>query len=161
MEIKFNVLGEPQGKARPRMSFFGGKIRVYTPKKTVDYERTIRSAYKNAIKHRFEKGVPLEITIEAFTAPPKRTSKKLLAEMIEGKIFPTKKPDIDNIQKAILDALNGVAFFDDSQICDIRATKRYALVPRVKITIKESKTDIAQMLKELGEKIKEAKNGRV
>ncbi|WP_332834903.1 RusA family crossover junction endodeoxyribonuclease [Clostridium perfringens] len=38
---------------------------------------------------------------------------------------PTKKPDVDNIAKIILDSLNGVAYKDDSQIVDIRIIKKY------------------------------------
>lgn len=34
-----------------------------------------------------------------------------------------KKPDIDNLQKLVFDAMNGVAYRDDSQICRVTASK--------------------------------------
>ena len=51
--------------------------------------------------------------------------------------WPTKKPDSDNIIKIILDALNGVCYHDDSQICKIYFEKKYSEIPKVEITIKE------------------------
>ena len=66
-----------------------------------------------------ERNLPLEISILALFPIPKYASKKTKELMINGYIFPTKKPDGDNIIKAILDALNGVAYRDDSQICRI------------------------------------------
>ena len=49
-------------------------------------------------------------------------------EMEYGQILPTKKPDADNIAKVICDALNGVAYGDDAQICKLCVSKRYQAV---------------------------------
>lgn len=51
-----------------------------------------------------------------------------------------KRPDIDKLTRAILDALTGICFADDSQVVELRATKRIAGVgetPGVHITIGE------------------------
>jgi Holliday junction resolvase RusA-like endonuclease len=55
--------------------------------------------------------------------------------MAEGKIRPAKKPDADNIMKAIADALNGIAYKDDSQIVNVTITKWYSDTPRVEVAI--------------------------
>ncbi len=55
--------------------------------------------------------------------------------MIAGDIAPTKKPDFDNIQKIICDALNGVAYYDDSQIVKADIEKVYRTTPRVEVTV--------------------------
>ena len=48
----------------------------------------------------------------------------------------TKKPDIDNVAKSVLDALNGLAFDDDSLIHDLQIIKRYTIgEPRVEVTM--------------------------
>jgi Holliday junction resolvase RusA-like endonuclease len=60
---------------------------------------------------------------------PKSWSKKKKAVMW-GKPH-TSKPDIDNLVKAILDALNGVAFNDDSQIWEIQSSKIWTDEPYV------------------------------
>lgn len=52
-------------------------------------------------------------------------------------IRPTKKPDMDNIIKIIADALNGIAYYDDSQIVDTAVRKFYSDEPRVVVKISE------------------------
>ena len=79
----------------------------------------------------------LSINIIAYLKIPKSTSKKKEAGMLENKISPTKKPDIDNITKVVLDALNKFAYKDDTQITEITVVKKYASTPKVKIKIEE------------------------
>lgn len=67
----------------------------------------------------FEKSIPLEISILALFPIPQHASKKLKKLMLNGDILPTKRPDSDNIIKIILDALNGVCYHDDAQICQL------------------------------------------
>lgn len=57
--------------------------------------------------------------------------------MLLGLIRPTKKPDIDNITKAVLDALNKVAYKDDAAIVQFSVEKFYSDNPRVEVTIGE------------------------
>lgn len=57
--------------------------------------------------------------------------------MLDHKIRPTKKPDFDNIGKVICDALNKIAYRDDSQIVDAQVRKFYSDRPRVVVTIME------------------------
>ena len=38
---------------------------------------------------------------------------------------PTYKQDLDKLVRAVLDALPGIAYHDDGQVCDLRATKHY------------------------------------
>ena len=57
--------------------------------------------------------------------------------MIENKVHHTKKPDCDNIAKSILDALNNVAYYDDSQICKLSVEKYYGEVPKVIVSLNE------------------------
>ena len=119
MEIKFTVSGPPKGKQRPRMCRINGRNVAYTPKQTTEYERLIRASYTAVSKVKFPKDEPLEISMLALFPVPQHASKKLKELMLNGDILPTKKPDSDNIIKIILDALNGVAYRDDSQICRV------------------------------------------
>ena len=56
---------------------------------------------------------------------PKSTPKLKRQEMASGYILPTKKPDGDNVEKAVADALNKVAYDDDSQIVEAKWQKFY------------------------------------
>ena len=65
----------------------------------------------------------------------KSTSKKKRQQMLAGLIRPTKKPDLDNVIKSILDALNKVAYHDDTQIVSLSVEKFYSDSPRVEVAI--------------------------
>lgn len=58
--------------------------------------------------------------------------------MNAGFIRPTTKPDIDNVQKAVMDALTGVWYVDDSQIVESHVGKWYSENPRVEVTVEEA-----------------------
>lgn len=53
--------------------------------------------------------------------------------MLNGELLPAKKPDIDNIVKAVLDALNEVAYRDDTQVVELQVRKQYSERPRLEI----------------------------
>ena len=58
-------------------------------------------------------------------------------QMLENKISPTKKPDIDNVVKIVLDAMNKFAFKDDTQITKIEVEKLYAAEEKLYVKIEE------------------------
>ncbi|MDR1627701.1 MAG: RusA family crossover junction endodeoxyribonuclease [Oscillospiraceae bacterium] len=134
MKISFTILGIPQGKERPRFTRFG---KAYTPPKTKFYEETVRANYKRLIRHKFSENAPLISEITAFYKIPKSASKKLQKKMLNGEIKPTVKPDGDNVIKIILDALNGVAFYDDAQVCKILFEKKHGEMPKVCVKIED------------------------
>lgn len=133
--IKFTVYGEPRGKGRPRAARRGKFIQVYTDDKTASYENLIKLSYINARQENYLNGEALEVNITAFCGIPKSITKKNLKLIQEGKLFPTKKPDPDNIIKCI-DGLNGIAWKDDTQIIKVSCLKVYDTIPRLEITIK-------------------------
>ena len=141
MPVKFEVLGTPVGKSRPKFSTVNGHAVAYTPAKTVNYENLVKLAYRQECGEiePYEKDVPLAAYITAYFPIPKSASKKKREEMLCGRVMHTHKPDCDNIVKAILDALNGIAYYDDSQIVQIHVGKYYSDQPRVEITIGEEK----------------------
>ena len=79
----------------------------------------------------------LSINIIAYLKIPKSTSKAKVEEMLENKISPTKKPDVDNIAKSILDAMNNFVFKDDNQVSKISIEKRFALEEKAVIEVEE------------------------
>lgn len=136
--MNFTVFGEPKAKGRPRFARRGAFVSTYTDKDTLEYEKLVKFAYLEAcsnIPQNLEGEVSMKI--DAFFSIPKSISKKKTELMIIGEIKHTKRPDVDNIIKSILDGLNKVAFKDDSQIVYLVASKKYSTMPRVEITIKE------------------------
>ena len=137
--VKFIVPGAPKGKARARtVRGRGGNSFSYTPEQTVLYENLIKCCYRQESNSMiFNDGQPLKVTIIAYYPIVKSTSKKKKQQMLDDLMFPTKKPDIDNIAKSILDALNKLAYRDDTQVVTLHMEKHYADEPRVEVEIEE------------------------
>lgn len=137
MTLKFVVQGAPVAKGRPRMTRNG---RTYTPEKTVNYENLVRLEFmRQCGGMKFPQDAPLDVRIMAFYPIPKSVSKKKRQLMIDRKMRPLKKPDTDNVCKAILDSLNEVAYHDDAQVVDSMIRKFYSENPRVVVTISEAR----------------------
>ena len=141
MKVKFTVLGEPQGKGRPRFRNAGKFVQTYTPKETVNYENLVRLEYRRQCRDfKFSKDTPLDVRITAYLAIPKSASKKKAQLMRDRKIRPMKKPDFDNVGKIVCDSLNEIAYYDDAQIVDAQVRKFFSDDPRVVVTIQEAET---------------------
>lgn len=100
-----------KGKERPRFSRSGKH--VYTPSKTVKAEREIRKAFIAAGGVKAPKGVEVAVHITTVRPLPKSRPKRIESEP------DICRPDVDNISKAVLDALNGVAWEDDAQVTEL------------------------------------------
>ena len=133
MKYKIIIQGEPKGKARPRITKTG---HAYTPKATHDYEKLISLAFKNKYKDIEPTCKPLKVKMIAYFGIPKSWSKKRQKQALNNEIRPIKKPDADNIGKMV-DALNGLAWHDDSQIVEHTITKWYSDKPRLEIEVEE------------------------
>lgn len=131
--VSFSVLGTPIPKGRPKF----GKGCVYTPKRTRDYERHIAIEAKIAMQGQTPLSGPLSVTVTAFFLVPKSWPKGRKAYALHGNIHPTSRTtgDIDNLAKAALDGMNGVAFVDDHQVVILQVIKVYSLKPRLEITV--------------------------
>ena len=130
--MKFEVIGTPVAKGRPRLGKFG----TYTPSKTINYENLVKISYLNVQDDKlYDKAIKIEIWAIFEPTKTERKSKKKYTELL-GQPY-TKKPDIDNIAKSILDALNDVAYDDDSHIAELIVHKLYGEQAKAIIEIKE------------------------
>ena len=130
--IKLTIPGPPCAKQRPRVY---GRHAV-TPEKTVNYETLVKQLYIVEYHGKQLEG-PLQMTVKTYFEIPKSASARKAADMQNRAIRPTKKPDWDNLGKIISDALNGLAYHDDSQIVTATVEKWYSLEPRVEVEIRE------------------------
>ncbi len=109
---------EPIGKQRPRVLRSG---RSYTPKKTVEAEEAIQAAVliemmKLQMRHPIDGPLILQLTFGM--KRPKNP---------KNKTYPIAKPDIDNMCKLVMDALNDILWYDDAQVVRLIAHKQYTL----------------------------------
>ena len=141
----FTVPGAIVGKGRPRFTTFKvfdkvknkyvTRVKVYTPQNTVDYEQKIAMYYRKTTSYKSNKA--LRVKIFAYREVPKSTTKKLRQWLLDKTFFCTVKPDIDNIIKVVLDALNIVAYYDDIQVCQLVIMREYAENECLKVCIEE------------------------
>lgn len=129
--IEFTVYGTPKGKARPRFVRTKAGVRTYTPKQTETYQNSILEAYLDSCKGTKLNG-PIWARINVYFAIPKSTPKKARS----GMEWYDKKPDVDNLVKSVLDALNKHAYDDDKQIVALMVNKRYG-EPRIEVKMGE------------------------
>lgn len=139
--MEFLILGQPVGKRRPKFSTIHGYAQAVKPKEDVIYENLVKVCFTQAKPTDYDLyDKPLRVEIIAFFDIPKSFSQKRVREALGGGISPLKKPDADNIAKIICDALNGVAYKDDTQIVELRVRKIYAAEPSVSVLIDEFRT---------------------
>jgi Holliday junction resolvase RusA-like endonuclease len=131
------VPGAMKGKARPRAAMIAGRARMFTPSPTVSAEAFIKLCCVQQIGQPMLEG-PLFVSVDIGVEIPASWSKRRRNDALEGLIRPTGKPDIDNCAKLIFDALNKLAWRDDSQIVRAAMSKIYVEIPQTVITISEA-----------------------
>jgi len=136
IQLKFDI--KPMAKQSFRTTRTGNK---YLDASVIKYRKAIRNMaiaqMRNQKAERIEGAVNMNI-IYAFRRP-KSLSKKERNEIDGGKTVPkTTKPDIDNLVKAILDALNGIVWQDDAQVTQINIQKIWSAKDQIEIEIWEA-----------------------
>jgi Holliday junction resolvase RusA-like endonuclease len=137
MQIIFKVIGDPKGKGRPRFSRLGKFTKVYTDQQTIDYETAIGISASQAMGSSKALETPVAVFLYIRLPVPQSYSKKRSEACLSGSEHPTKKPDIDNVAKTFLDAMNKIIYKDDTQVIQLHVNKVYALESGVDVMIKE------------------------
>ena len=106
---------KPKSAPRPRVTKFG----TYNDKSYTSWKKGLALIAMTKFKEPLTGAV--EMRINFFFKYPKSWSKKRK----QSTIWHTSRPDVDNLQKACLDSLNGIAYIDDSQVCYLTSKKQY------------------------------------
>lgn len=141
MILSFTVPGAVRGQGRPRAAVRGKHATVYESADDRSYKGLIQF---RALKRAEELGVelPLEpgtlgfcVSIIVVKAIPKSYPAKRREKALAGYIAPQTKPDLDNVAKIYLDALNGVVWKDDSSVTKLIVTKVFGSSDKVRVLI--------------------------
>ncbi len=138
--IRFTVPGEPKAKGRPRFRTFTTKQgktigSAYTPKTTASFENRVSLHYLEAVGSAAPVEGPVAMGMSVFLPIPASRPKYWKAEAAMEKVPVIKRPDLDNLVKSVLDALNNVLYKDDSQVFYASQAKFYSTIPRVEIVV--------------------------
>lgn len=135
--IKFTVPGQPVGKGRAKAARRGKFVTFYTPEKTASYESLVAYAGNIAMNGRQLITGPVSVELDIRLQIPASWSKKKREQAAKGLIYATKKPDADNVEKAVFDGMNSVVWADDAQVVKVIKCKRYAETPGVVVIVRE------------------------
>lgn len=129
LDVRVFGLPVPQGRPRARAFQVGGatRVQVYDPEASRDWKRTVAA---QVLPHKPEAPVaeaPLEVRLLFHLPRPQSLPKRVRHHI--------RKPDIDNLAKAVKDALRGIVYRDDSQVVDLHVRKVYGTSPGVEIRV--------------------------
>lgn len=133
--LVFVVPGEPRGKGRPRARVMGKHATLYTDEKTRAYEKMVASYASRAMGDRkpFECACRMEVV--AYIGVTESWTKKKKASALAGELPECGAFDVDNIAKAAMDAINGIAYADDGQVLSLTTHKLYTEGPEKLVVV--------------------------
>jgi Holliday junction resolvase RusA-like endonuclease len=134
-EIRFIIPGTPVGKGRPRFARRGNFVSTYTPAATASYENLVKIYAAEAMQGRAVIDGAVSVWIGLYVTPPSSWSQKKQRSALDGVIFPTSKPDLDNCVKGIFDACNEIVWKDDKQAVELSVMKRYSESARAVVQV--------------------------
>jgi len=120
MNVSFTVPGEPVAQGRPRITTINGRARAFDPKKSRSYKAVVSDRAENAMKCRAPIEGAVDLSVTAYFTCPKSRHRKRTPRAQEPRV---QRPDIDNVVKAIKDAMTGIVWLDDSQVVRLQALK--------------------------------------
>jgi Holliday junction resolvase RusA-like endonuclease len=135
--VAFTIPGEPVAKGRARFARKGNHVSTYTPEKTAKYENLVKLAAQEAMRGTAPFTRPVSLLVQIFVSVPASWSKKRRDLALRGFIGATKKPDADNVLKALKDGMNGIVYVDDARVTSIALSKQYGEIPRVEVRASE------------------------
>lgn len=126
-ERHFVIHYKPFGKVRAHPYVIGKHARMHDDDRNGTYEGIVRSEYLAQVGDvpPFKDAVDVSICAYYPIAKSNIKTKAQRKAWEEGRLFPTIKPDLDNVVKSIFDALNGLAWIDDKQITGMLVSKIY------------------------------------
>ena len=131
MSFTFSVAGQPVPQPRPRVSTAGGFARAYVPKDhpVHAYRQSLAASARGA--GLTTTGEVLNVVIDAVFERPKSHMRKAGVKPDAPKL---PRPDVDNIAKAVLDALQDV-IGDDSLVGRLVVEKSYGQEARTTVRV--------------------------
>lgn len=133
--MELDVVPVPKERARTVRIGQDDKVKTvsYTPKRTKYFTAQVEKVARDVVSQAAAMECPVRLTMEFVIAAPKSWPKWKREAAIAGIIAPTGRPDMDNLEKALLDALNGIVFEDDALVIQRGAEKLYGEAPGIRV----------------------------
>ncbi len=124
--LEFTVIGTPKPQQRPRAVNRGGFSKVYSPM-TEWKERVIKAASELREQgNYFEQSIIVSIDY-SFNRPKSHygTGKNINKLKSSAPDYHIKRPDLDNLNKAVLDAIGDAGLWKDDSIVSVLNTRKF------------------------------------
>lgn len=139
-EFEFIFRTEPRAIQSVRFCRIGEHVKTYQPKSNTDWKSYIRLSASEQLPEKWQSlDGPLELNVRFIFPPLRSFPKKTLQAIAAGnRVYKSTKPDLcDNLLKGLCDALTGICWRDDSQICKVNSCKFFGLDPMIKLMVKQ------------------------
>lgn len=144
--LLFIVPGEIRGQGRPRTAIRRGRngrpyAQIYEDEKDTVNKHNIQLYAMEAKKRRGIEGIAqpdgrgITVYLTVYLPIPKSMSKKKTEMAMMDRIRPQRKPDLDNVLKAVLDAMNGIIYKDDSEVTEVHVHRLYSESPAITVGV--------------------------
>jgi Holliday junction resolvase RusA-like endonuclease len=122
--VLVTVPGDPVPKGRPKVAVRGNFPTIYTPKKTVNYEKDVAQLARYAYKRNKPWDGPVAVSMIAFFGIPKSRTKTFKREALAGYHYCDVQSDLDNVVKSALDGMNKIVYEDDRQVVRLKGIEK-------------------------------------
>lgn len=143
-EFEFVFRTEPRAIQSVRFCRIGEHVRTYQPKNNTDWKNYIRLCASEQLPEKWQSlDGPLALEVQFVFSPLRSFPKKTMQAIAAGnRVYKSTKPDLtDNLLKGLCDALTGICWRDDSQICKVNSCKFFGLDPMIRLKVSQIKIE--------------------
>ncbi|MFZ3585153.1 RusA family crossover junction endodeoxyribonuclease [Loktanella sp. DJP18] len=137
-DFVFDVVPVPKERAQIVKNPKTGEVFGFTPARTKYFHDVIRDVVRDAIKGRPPITGPVKLIMSFVIAIPESWPAWKRDAALDGFIVPTGRPDMDNLEKALLDAFNGILIVDDAFVIERDARKIYGTLPSIRARVEQT-----------------------
>ena len=137
-DFTFDLVPVPKERARVVRNPETEIVTSYTPARTKYFSKEVRRVIEKVFGSRSPVAGPVKLTMTFVMEVPRSWPKWKRAAALEGLIVPTGRPDMDNLEKALLDAFNETLIVDDAYVIDRQARKIYGEVPKILARVEQT-----------------------
>jgi len=137
-DFSFDVVPVPKERAQIVKNPKTDTVFGFTPARTKFFHEQIRAVVRDVLGVRPPIAGPVRLEMTFVMQVPKSWPKWKKQAALEGHVVPTGRPDMDNLEKALLDAFNGILIVDDAFVIERFARKIYGDAPGILATVEQT-----------------------